>query len=398
MNWNAIAVYQPKLLSLVAALVFLWSGLTGCSLPQVSAEERLFLDLSLEFLDAYELPVTAVSEIPIGGLSSLTYDRERDRFYVISDDRSYYAPARFYTLRLTLKDDAGAIAIDTATIENVTTLTQADGEPYPPGKIDAEGIALSPRHSVFISSEGSVSDDALPFINEFDLETGQWRGKLPIPERYLPQVVDGQPQGIQDNRGFESLTLNPGSSTANSLEPFRLFVNTESNLAQDVSSYEDAEIPQPIRSRLMHYLIGDPLPTLLSEHLYLIDPPPEGQTENGLTDILALDQAGHFLSLERSFGLMGFGARIFQMTPAGATDTSGIPALAGDLNGIVPILKQLVLDLNELEIPLDNLEGMGLGPRLPDGSQSLILMSDNNFNELQINQFLLFRLRGLSTP
>jgi hypothetical protein len=53
------------------------------------------------------------------------------------------------------------------------------------------------------------------------------------------------------------------------------------------------------------------------------------------------------------------------------------------------------LDLSELGIYLDNLEGMTLGPRLPDGSQSLVLVSDNNFNDIQLTQFLLFRLNGL---
>jgi hypothetical protein len=35
---------------------------------------------------------------------------------------------------------------------------------------------------------------------------------------------------------------------------------------------------------------------------------------------------------------------------------------------------------------------MTLGSRLPDGSQSLVLVSDDNFNEAQVTQFLLFRL------
>jgi hypothetical protein len=56
----------------------------------------------------------------------------------------------------------------------------------------------------------------------------------------------------------------------------------------------------------------------------------------------------------------------------------------------------LLLNLKQLDIRLDNLEGMTLGPRLPDGSQSLLLVSDNNFNSLQITQLLLFRLKGLS--
>jgi hypothetical protein len=106
-----------------------------------------------------------------------------------------------------------------------------------------------------------------------------------------------------------------------------------------------------------------------------------------------VDQGGHFLSLERSRDRLGFNARIFQMTTGGATDTSKIASLKGSLNGIRPIQKKLLLDLNELGIPLDNLQGMALGPRLPDGTQSLLLVSDDNFSDDQVTQFLLFRLK-----
>ena len=54
--------------------------------------------------------------------------------------------------------------------------------------------------------------------------------------------------------------------------------------------------------------------------------------------------------------------------------------------------KTLLLDLRTLGIPLDNVEGMTLGPKLPDGRQSLVLVSDNNFAASQFTQFLLFAL------
>jgi hypothetical protein len=40
----------------------------------------------------------------------------------------------------------------------------------------------------------------------------------------------------------------------------------------------------------------------------------------------------------------------------------------------------------------DNVEGMTLGPTLPDGRRSLILVSDHNFAGSQFTQFLLFAL------
>lgn len=377
-------------------------GLTSCSLPQVRAEDRIFLDLSLDFLDTYELPTAEVNGIPIGGLSGVVYDRGRDRFYAISDDRSNYAPARFYTLRMALEEKEGAIAIQQVEVESATTLT-ADGEPYPEGAIDAEGIALSPRQSLFISSEGVADEGIPPFVNEFDLGTGELRRQLRLPERYVPQVVEDQPQGVQNNAGFESLALSSVGFEANYQEPFRLFVATESALQQDrppgeslntveqLLSSEPSEVQG--RNRVMHYLVGENQETLLSEHLYLMEPDPAGAISNGLSELLVLDQGGHFLSLERSFGRSGFGVKLFQLAMGSATDTSGIATLSGAIDGLVPIRKRLLLDLNTLGIRLDNLEGMTLGPRLPDGSDSLILLSDNNFSPDQVTQFLLFRLR-----
>lgn len=372
--------------------------LAGCTLPQVSAEERLFLDLSLDFLGEYRLPADTVFEdTPVRGLSALAYDRQGDRFYVLSDDRSEFAPARFYTMKLNLSQEAGEVAIAGVEIEKVTTLLGEDGEPFAQGTIDPEGLALSPRQTVFISSEGVASDGIPPFIDEFDLATGEWQQHLPIPERYIPQTVEGQPQGVQNNLGFEALTLNPGGFSTTWLEPFRLFAATESALEQDrrsSNSDETQSSERPNYSRFLHYLIGNELPVLIAEYLYPNDSPPL-LTVNGLTELVVLDQGGHFLSMEHSFGVAGAGARIFELATGGATDTSGIPKLSGDLSGIEPIRKRLLLDLADLGIPLDNLEGMTLGPQLPDGSQSLLLVSDDNFNPNQFTQFLLFRLNGL---
>ena len=374
------------------------SLLSSCSLPQIKAEDRLFLNLSLDYLDEYRLPKGELSGTPIGGLSGITYDRQRNQFYAVSDDRSERAPARFYTLKLAIgatSEQPDQIGIQSVEVEQVITLKGEDGQPFAEGTIDLEGIALSPRRSVFITSEGVTEAGIPPFINEFDLETGNWRKSLPIPKRFIPQEAEGQPSGVQNNRGFESLTLNLSGSAPGSTEPFRLFTATEAPIQQDLAPAQpetQSATPQPLR--FVHYLVGEELPSLLAEHIYLIDPPPTGATENGLVEMVTLDQGGHFLSLERSFGIAaGVGAKLYQFTMGGATDTSSIPYLHGDITDLTPIYKRMLLDLSDLNIPLDNLEGMTLGPQLPDGSQSLILMSDDNFNDLQVTQFLLFRLK-----
>ncbi len=369
------------------ALVLCVIGLSGCSLPRVTAEDRLFLPLSVEFLGSYTLTDKQFKDTTVGGLSAITYDRKKDLYYAVSDDRSDRQPARFYTLKLQMDQNA----LKSVEVQNVTTLTDENGQPFAKGTIDAEGITLSPLNSVFISSEGAVKEDIPPFIGEFDLQTGKLKRKLTLPESYLPDAKGiAQTRGIQDNRGFESLTLNAGASTAPSAEPFRLFSAIESPLVQDL------EVPskESLLNRFLHYQIIGNRSTLISEHAYPLDPKPTGAIDHGLSDFLSIDQGGHFLSLERSFGLSGFRIKLFQVETGTASDTSLVETLRGAK--VKPARKELLQDLNQLGIRLDNLEGMTIGGRLPDGSHTIVLVSDDNFNNLgQITQFLLFRLNGL---
>lgn len=362
-------------------------ALASCAIPQIKAEDRLFLPITAELLDVYTLPPQQFEGTTVGGLSALAYDRPRDRLYALSDDRGRFGPARFYTLAITLKR-SGPPKFDTVTFEAFTPLLDAEGNPYPQGSIDPEGIALSPRDTLFIASEGDVGQGAPPFIGEFDRESGRAIATLPLPNRYLPDDPDSPTQGVQNNLSLEALTVT-GSGGTGMIEPFRLFAATESALVQD---YND-DPSQPLNSRFLHYLIGDDQTTLIAEHRYPLDLEPSGAVANGLTDLLAIAPAGHFLALERAFGLRGLQVKLYQLATGGATDTSTIPSLSGDVSGSSPIRKQLVLDFAETPLAVDNLEGMTLGPRLPDGSQSLLLVSDNNFESDRATQLIMLRLQ-----
>jgi hypothetical protein len=384
-------------LSLGSIAILLLLFITSCSLPKVSAADRGFLDINLEFLREYQLPKMDFQGTTVGGLSGITYDRTQDVFYAISDDRSNYAPARFYTLKLALEapevslvNDSTNNSINPVAIEKVTFLKE-NGVTYAPNTIDAEGIALTPAGSVLISSEGT--SQAEPSIQEYDLETGNQKQSISIPDRYLPGVSPSR--GIQPNLGFESLAIAADGNTQS--DPYRIFTATESPLLQDLNSDNPDQLP-PLR--FLHYLITDTTPPLLiSENLYQLDPTPPAAISHGLSEIIALPERGFFLSLEKSYGSKipaappEISAKIYQITTGTATDTSSIPSLRFLSPSFQPIRKKLVLDLTTLGIKLDNLEAMSLGARLADGSQSLILVSDDNFNPEQVTQFLLFKLK-----
>src|SRR4051812_6087080 len=56
----------------------------------------------LRFLGELDIPTKSleVDGTTVGGLSGLAYDARRNVYYVISDDRGEFGPARFYTVRI----------------------------------------------------------------------------------------------------------------------------------------------------------------------------------------------------------------------------------------------------------------------------------------------------------
>lgn len=384
----------PKCLRALICGLLILPLLGGCALPRVSAEERLFLNVSAELIGSAVLPKQSFEGEPVGGLSAIAYDIARDRLYALSDARDR---PRFYTFKLT------DLTSPTLSIEAVTYLKDAQGNPYAPGQLDPEGMALTPSNTLLISSEGSPQRQVAAAVGEYDLATGQLKTDLPIPERYLfdsllsseaegssqagKDQVLAQTQGIQENLSFEALAINVSPGTGGVYEPYRLFVATEGPLLQDLDFAPDI----PYKNRLLHYTIDPYQTTFISEHLYVMDLAPTGAVLHGLSEIAVLDRGGHFLGLERSYGFQGFALKLYQLASGGATDISAIASLQGDTSGISPIRKQLVLDFATLPAPLQNYEAMTFGPTLPGGSKSLLVMSDDNFDPTQETSLLIFQ-------
>ncbi len=321
---------------------------------------------------------------PVGGLSGITYDRFHNVFYSISDDRSQFAPARFYTLNIDLSD--GRLDNGDVTFQNVTTITDQNGNPFPELSLDPEGIAFSDRGTIFISSEGERSSARLtnPFVNEFSLQGRQFN-ELPIPTRFNPAGTGANDPGVRNNLAFESLTITPNQRF--------LFTATENALVQDGPA---ATLTNGTQSRILQYDLQTGQE--VGEFLYITDavaaaPNPAGSfNTNGLVELLALDNNGTFLSLERSFSNgVGNTIKLYETSILGATDIRGIDSLNGvDVDAAAQ--KRLLLNFDDLGITLDNLEGIALGPQLADGRQSLIVVSDNNFSSTQFTQVLSFAL------
>ena len=335
----------------------------------------------LEFLGEEILPTGLQFDgTEVGGLSSIAYDADLDRYYVISDDQSVIDPARYYTFALDVAD--GNLDPGDVVITDVTTLLDGAGLPFAAASFDPEGLALTKDDQLVITSEGIATRLIPPWVRLFGLD-GQQEADLPVPLAFIPDAIP-QTRGVRQNLGFESGTT---------FGPYYL-TGSEGALVQDGPA---AGLGVPSPARLLRYNLKTGRPD--RQYLYWTDPiaeppvPPTNFAVNGLDELLALDKHS-FLAMERSFSVgapdTGNTIKLFTLELGGAQNINGRESLAGQLGSIEPAKKTLLLNLDDLGIPLDNVEGMTFGPDLADGRRTLVLVSDNNFAPAQFTQFLLF--------
>jgi hypothetical protein len=322
----------------------------------------------------------------VGGLSGMDYDPATGRWVAISDDRSELQAARFYTLQVDVTPASLAVQV-----VDVTTLRAADGLPYPPRAtrgqvVDPEAIRLLPAGAgVLWASEGDEPAGQSPAVRVSRLD-GTYVRDFEIPQA-LQFSRPGR--GPRPNLTFEGLALTPDARIA--------WVAMENALQQDGPVPGVGKPGGPCRFTAFDVASG----RALRQIAYLPDAVPHapaipgGFTDNGVSEILMMD-ATRMLVLERAF-MQGVGTslRIYEIDTQPASDTLAVARL--EPGAYRPAAKRLVADFADLGLSrLDNTEGMCWGPRLPDGSRSLVVVSDDNFSRRQITQFAAFAY--LETP
>jgi 3-phytase/alkaline phosphatase D len=362
----------------------------------------------IESIGRTELPTgTTFGGTTVGGLSGITYNRNTNRFYALSDDAGNNGgAARYYELGIDLAD--GTLNNGDVTFSNVITLKTPGGTTFPftpQFTIDPEGFALSPDgNSVWVTSEGyrTAANTQDPFIRRYDL-AGNQTDQINLPSRYnIVGTPDGQ--GPANNVVFESLAFNASGN--------RLYTALEGGLLQEGGA---SGFNKPANSRIVAF---DPTTgNRTAEYLYRTDgiirqPNGSAFATQGLVDILFTSDTT-FLALERSLttdpnnqfpGGQTNEVRLYQVSLTGATDISGIDSLTDAvLPTITGVQKTLLFDFNTAlfggsQIRIDNLEALSFGPQLADGSYSLIVASDNNFAAAQTNQFFAFRVTPAVVP
>jgi hypothetical protein len=338
----------------------------------------------MRFIGEQRIPLRMEFEgTTTGGFSGLDYDRSSGTWYIQSDDRSNLNPARFYTARL----DFDEKAFRSVALTGVRFFRQADGSVYPnPAKggdlPDIETIRVDPLDgSIWYASEGDRRNGLNPWLRHATRD-GALLGEMPLPENF--KVWKDAEKGSRNNLSLEGLSFAPDGQS--------LWLSLEAPL------YEDGPEATPEQGTVTRITRFARDGKVLGQYAYEIDaipaaPAPGKAADNGVSEILAVN-SHELLVLERAAvqgadGLYKNYIRVYAMDTQGATDVSSLPALAGA--SFKPARKRLVLDLNTLGLPaLDNVEGIAWGPTLPNGSRSLVLISDDNFGKTQVTQLLVF--------
>lgn len=362
-------------------------------------------DFNLDYLGQQIVPTgTQFSGTTVGGLSSLEYDAANQRFFAISDDRSQFNPARFYTLSLDLAKftRSATPGMTGVNFTNVTTIQQPGGGAFALNTVDPEGMRYdAARGKLYWSNEGQRSDAGFqnPTVREMNPD-GSYVRDFPVPAHFNPvgSSTGRAPgdSGIYNNLAFESMALSQDGKT--------LYTATENGLSQD-------SLPSTVgngsRARILSFDVASG--TAGAEYAYDVGPvvlPPSSSTgfaTNGLTDLVAIGDR-QFIAIERSFAVgaatpgtpvTGNSIRLYLADARFATDISAMDELTGQ--AITPATRTLLLDLSTLKqddgdtLALDNIEGITLGP-VVDGKRTLVLVSDNNFNGSQFTQFVALQI------
>ncbi len=347
---------------------------------------------AIKFLGEYDIPFNLkYKNTTVGGLSGIDYDAQNKLYYMICDDRSEKNPARFYTAKIFIT----AKGIDSMRFTGVVNMLQPNNTVYPNNKQDAwhtpdpEAIRYNPVTKQLVwSSEGErivkAADTLLenPSVIAITVK-GKFKNNFQLPANLTMHPTE---QGPRQNGVLEGMSFADNYKT--------LYVNTEEPLYEDGQRAGLEDVDTYIRI----FKFDVESKTNTAQYAYKLEPiayaanPANGFKINGVTDILSVGN-NKLLVMERSFstGRLPSTIKLFITTLDTATNIKDVQSLKEN-NNFVPVTKKLLLNMDDLGIYIDNIEGVTFGPVLPNGHKSLLFIADNNFFPFEKAQLLLFEV------
>ncbi|GHN01798.1 phytase [Cytophagales bacterium WSM2-2] len=345
----------------------------------------------LRFINQYEIPYNQnFKNTVIGGLSGIDYDPDKDVYYILSDDRSDINPVRFYTAKIGITERG----ISEVNFTDVHFLLHANGEKFasfkqfPERAVDPEDIRYHRKKGlIYWTSEGEriLSDDAVILNDPAILVAkpdGSYSNTIPLPENLRPRSTE---YGSRRNGTIESLSFTSDFST--------MFTALEEPLYEDGPRADHTKTNS--WSRIYQF---DAKQKLVAQYAYALESvaypavPETGFKVNGISALLAISDK-KILTVERSFsvGRQPCTIKVFLTDLSQADNIADVSSLK-EKPPVHPAKKELLLNMDDLGIFTDNVEGITFGPKLPNGNLSLLFITDNNFQERQKQQVLLFEV------
>jgi hypothetical protein len=335
--------------------------------------------IELQFLDEYIVKDSLViNNTLIGGLSGLDY--AEGYYYCVVDDQK---KPRF----LKVKIDINHNEVTSINFESVSFLKDTTTSFFTENAMDLEAIFFdeATREINFVS-EGSINSNKSPSVFSID-ENGK-----------LVHVYE-LPKSLKNNSSMKHNGVFEGASKSVNQKGFWVSLEAPLNVDGEAPTFKKASSP----IRITYFDKNFKKATKqFAYHLEHIEKPSKGSINlNGVTAILEYKE-GHFLVIERAYksgyGPFGNTVKIFEATiDHKTTNVLAIDSLR--VSEYIPLKKRLVFDFNDIKHQLtqgiiDNIEGITLGPKLASGNQSLLLVSDNNFQAFgeQLNQFILMEI------
>lgn len=374
----------------VSAILLLSISLFACRVSKNTSVLPTGIN-RLTLVNIYTIPNQFTFEgSTVGGLSGIDYDLKNNLFYFISDDRNALNPIRFYSAKIIITEKGidQVQFVKKYPLINNSSLTSAENKNLFSVNPDPESIRYLPTAKSWVwSSEGERmvsaknSKIANPFIIMID-SLGNLKSQFPLPENFMMQAKE---IGPRRNGVWEGLSFTPTYKN--------LWVSTEEPLYED-GPRADLK-PNSAYTRFIKYAVKNK--NELGQYGYLLEPialapvPADGFKVNGISEILALSE-NTVLVMERSFsvGHQQSSIKVFLADFAPAQKLTRQPVAAN--KNFIPATKKLILNMDNLGVYIDNVEGLCFGPKLPNGKRSLIFISDNNFNPQQQTQLLLFEV------
>lgn len=371
----------------------------------------------ITLIDKIEIPGTSIDKSglkekledgtplsQLGGFSAIAAAGE-GTYWILPDrgpkDGAVSFPCRVHRVRIELADNGKVKNYELLE----TKLLKRDGKsliglaaaiqgskPASNMRFDPEGVRSLPDGRL------AISDEYGPSVVLFNSSNGEALKWFDTPARFAVQnpsadpIEEGaaNPSGRQPNGGFEGLAYQEDRKT--------LWAFAQKPLIQDSEALSGGKRKGEF-CRIVEFTEGG---EVTGEFLYPVE-----NKSSGISEILALGN-GQALVLERDgdAGLEAKQKQVYWIDASGATDSRSIESASRKSlsDQVKPVVKKLWIDFLDPKFGLagekfpEKPEGLVFGPTLPDGSRTLLVAIDNDFESNQSSQIWVFRFQAADLP